>query len=50
MSEQNYEACVSDKKRLVIIHGAGHGLCFPVDIDGYLAALHEFFDPLFAAE
>lgn len=50
MSEQNYEACVSDKKRLVIIHGAGHGLCFPVDIDGYIAALHEFFDPLFAAE
>ena len=43
MSEQNFAACASEKKRLVITQGAGHGLCFPVDSDGYLAALREFF-------
>lgn len=46
MSEQNFEACISSKKRLVIVKDADHGICFPVDIDGYLTALHEFFDPM----
>jgi fermentation-respiration switch protein FrsA (DUF1100 family) len=46
MSVRNYEACASDKKRLVLTPGAGHGLCFPVDEEGYIAALAEFFDPL----
>ena len=50
MSEQNYEACVSEYKRLVVIKGAGHGLCFPVGGEEYLAALHEFFDPLTASK
>lgn len=44
MSEQNFEACASEKKRLVITPGAGHGLCFPVDAEGYLLALREFFE------
>lgn len=43
MSEENYTACAADRKRLVIIHGAGHGLCFPVDPDTYLEELNRFF-------
>ncbi len=43
MSEENFAACTSEKKRLVITPGAGHGLCFPVDTESYLAALREFF-------
>ena len=43
MSEENFAACTSEKKRLVITPGAGHGLCFPVDTEAYLTALREFF-------
>ena len=43
MSEENYAACAAEKKELVIIHGAGHGLCFPVDMEGYLSMLKGFF-------
>ena len=43
MSEENYAACASDHKRLVITHGAGHGLCFPTDTEGYIAELRTFF-------
>ena len=43
MSKRNYDACVS-RKKLVIIPGAGHGLCYPVDSKTYLGALAEFFD------
>ena len=46
MSEQNYEACASENKKLVIIKGAGHGLCFPVDRDLYYTTLDEFFSPI----
>ncbi len=41
MSRINYDACTSPK-RMVVISGAGHGLCYPVDPDGYVAALKEF--------
>ena len=44
MSRENYEACAS-RKRLVTIPGAAHGLSYPVDPEGYLAALREFFGP-----
>ena len=44
MSQSNYDACAS-VKRLVMIPGAGHGLCYPVDPEGYLQALREFFGP-----
>ena len=43
MSEQNFEACASEKKRLVITPSAGHGLCYPADSESYLTALREFF-------
>ena len=43
MSEQNYDACIT-RKKLVIIHGAGHGLCYPVDMEKYLKELGDFFE------
>ena len=44
MSQRNYDACQC-KKKLVTMPGAGHGLAFPVDQEGYLDALREFFGP-----
>ena len=41
MSERLYEACCSEKK-LVCVKGAGHGLAYPVDREGYLDSLREF--------
>jgi pimeloyl-ACP methyl ester carboxylesterase len=43
MSRANFDACPT-KKKLVIIPGAGHGLCYLADPAGYLAQLKEFFD------
>ena len=42
MSVRLHDACVSPKKKLVTIHGAGHGLAFPVGRDEYVNALAEF--------
>ena len=44
MSEKLYQAC-NAKKRLVTVPNAGHGLAFPVDQEGYLQTLGEFFGP-----
>ena len=44
MSEENHAAC-SAPKHFVITPGAGHGLCFPVDIDTYVHEIEEFFKP-----
>lgn len=41
MSKANYEAC-SASKHLLTVPGAGHGMSFPADAEGYLAALREF--------
>ena len=43
MSEENHAACPAPK-RFVVMPGAGHGLCYLVDAQGYLAALKEFGD------
>ena len=42
MSERLYGVCASPKKRFVSIHGAGHGLAFPTDQEGYVSALAKF--------
>ena len=42
MSVRLHEACISPKKKLVTIHGAGHGLAVPVGRDEYVNALAEF--------
>ena len=41
MSRINYEACPT-VKQLVTIPGAGHGLSYLVDPEGYIAILREF--------
>lgn len=46
MSEENYEACSAQKKKLLIVKGAAHGLAYPVMKDGYLDELRAFFDPI----
>ena len=42
MSEVNYENCAS-YKRLIIVPGAGHGLCYPIDPENYLKKLKDFW-------
>lgn len=42
MGRENYAACASEWKRLLVVPGAGHGLSYMVDKTAYLDALHEF--------
>lgn len=42
MSQLNFDACGS-RKKLVLVPGAGHGLSFPVDPDGYVREMNDFF-------
>ena len=42
MSVDNYENCASFK-RLIIVPGAGHGLCYPTDPENYLRELKDFW-------
>ena len=42
MSEENYAACTASKM-LVATPGAGHGLCYVTDSEGYENALRDFF-------
>ena len=44
MSKVNYDACAS-RKKLVVIPGAGHGLCYPVGKELYLKEVRAFFGP-----
>ena len=46
MSEKNFAVCASQKKALVTIEGAGHGLAFPKNEEKYFDALKDFFDPI----
>ena len=46
MSLENFEACSSERKKMVTVEGAGHGLAFPADKEKYLRELGEFFDPI----
>lgn len=50
MSEQNYNACAAEHKRLVITPGAGHGLCFPYDMPTYFKEVRTFFAPILSTE
>ncbi len=44
MSERIYAECASEKKKCVIIDGAGHGLSYLIDPDRYLKELGGFFE------
>ncbi len=43
MSRECYDACIAEKKKLVIFPEAGHGLAFPVEPERYLAEVGAFF-------
>ena len=45
MCQANYEACNS-KKALIIVPGAGHGLCYLADQEGYITQLKTFFSAI----
>lgn len=45
MSEQNHAACASEHKKLIVIPGAEHGLCFPAAQETYLSELDAFLKP-----
>lgn len=42
MSKQNFDACQS-RKKLLIVPGSDHGLCFPVDPGIYMDTMRNFF-------
>ena len=44
MSAENYEACGSEIKKLVIIEGAGHGLCYIINPSKYIMEVKKFFE------
>ena len=44
MSVRLHEACASEKKTLITIKGAGHGLAYPADKDGYVENLKNVRD------
>lgn len=44
MSERLYAACASEKKRLITVKDADHGLAFSVDKENYLKTLNEFIE------
>ncbi len=43
MSEECYDACVSESKHLLRIEGAGHGLAFPLCQERYINEVNRFF-------
>lgn len=47
MSQANYDACAS-RKKLVLIHGAGHAVAYYVDTPTYEKAVTEFLDECMA--
>ena len=49
MTVENYNACPS-KKMLFTVPGAGHGLCFLADNEGYINTLNAFTKEIFADE
>ena len=42
MSSINFDACIS-RKKVVLIPGAGHGLCYPISPDLYIREMKSFF-------
>ena len=49
MSRSNYEVCQT-RKKLVLIPGAGHGLCFPVSPEEYIREVRMFFSEYYCNE
>ena len=47
MSRENFEASAAERKKLLIVPNAGHGLSYMLDRPAYLSALHEFLEARF---
>jgi fermentation-respiration switch protein FrsA (DUF1100 family) len=48
MSQQCYDACVSQDKRRVVVEGAAHGMSFCVDGELYEREVEEFLNRILA--
>lgn len=46
MSVENYDACISENKKMVTIEGAGHGLAYVANPEKYLKELKDFCDSI----
>lgn len=44
MSVRLHEVCTSEKKLLITVPGAGHGLAYPKDREGYVDQLNKIYD------
>lgn len=44
MSVRLFNECASEKKILMTVKGAGHGLAYPVDREGYVNKLNKIYD------
>lgn len=50
MSIENYNACISQNKQLMIINGAGHGLCFLADNEKFYEGLNKFLNSVYGKD
>ena len=46
MSVRNFEACAAEKKKLVAVKGAAHGVAYHSDPEGYTKSIDEFFEEI----
>lgn len=42
MGIENYNACASERKKLLIVEGAGHGISYMTDKPAYMSAVNDF--------
>lgn len=50
MSVENFNACTHKIKKMVSVPGAGHGLAYLVDTEGYFKAIREFDEMMLKAK
>ncbi len=46
MSVRNFEACAAEKKKLVTVKGAAHGVAYHNDPEGYMKEIDGFFEDI----
>ena len=50
MSVENFNTCTHKCKKMVTVEGAGHGLAYLKDTDGYFKAIREFDEMILAEQ
>lgn len=50
MSVENFNKCTHKCKKMVTVEGAGHGLAYLVDTEGYFRAIEEFNEMLYSEQ